>query len=138
MAFNGKLIELKTNNNYVALPLTYMRAESYKATPNQRLESSAARSVEGLLHRTTCSHTATKVEFETPPMTNTEVAALQKYFSDAYTNATQRNIEVKYYDPETDTYKEGLFYMPDVDYPIMRIDGTRVYYNSIRYAFIEY
>ena len=140
MAFNGKLLELKVNGSWVEFPLKYIKAESYKVTPDQRMESSAARSASGVLKRATCSHTASKIEFNTTPLTNTDVKDIQTKLSTAYTDSLERKCEIRYYDPATDTYKTGTVYVPDVEYPILRIDRahTVVHYDSIRYAFIEY
>ena len=141
MAFNGKLIEIKISGAYVTLPYKYMKAESYKVTPNQRMESSAKRATTGYLSRTTCSHTASKIEFETPSaMSNKDIAQLNTMFHNAFTSVIQKNITIRYYDPETDSYKEADCYMPDVDYDIMRVDtnDNAIVYNSVRYAFIEY
>ena len=76
MAFAGYLIKLGGSSGN-ELPMTYMKPESYVAEPNQRMESEAARAVTGLLHRTTVSHTATKIEFETPIMRNSDIVALK-------------------------------------------------------------
>ncbi len=138
MAFNGKLLELKTGANYVEFPMKYIKAESYKATPDQRMESSANRSASGYLKRTTCPHTATKIEFNTIPLTNAEINDINTKLGNAYTNAQQRELDIRYYDNETDSHKTATVYVPDVDYEIMRIEGTVIHYNSIRYAFIEY
>jgi hypothetical protein len=140
MAFNGKLVELKTGNNYVELPLKYMKAESYKVTPNQRMESSANRASTGVLIRSTVSHTASKIDFSTPPLTNSDVNALNTLLTNAYTNALQRKLDLRYYDPSSDSYKTGTFYVPDIDYDISRIEKSTnvIHYNSIRIAFIEY
>lgn len=138
MAFNGKLVELKTGANYVEFPLVYIKSESYKVTPDQRMEAEAARSATGKLKRTTCEHTASKIDFNTTPLTNREVADITSKLSAAYTNSLERKLELRYYDPETDSYKTGDFYVPDTDYEISRIDGTTIYYASLRYAFIEY
>ena len=140
MAFNGKLIELKVNNSWVEFPLKYIKAESYSITPAQRMESNANRAVSGELVRTTCEHTASKIEFETTPLTNTDVKDINTKLSSAYTNSLQRKLNIRYYDPSTDTYKTGTVYVPDIPFPIMRIDRSNhiIHYNSIRYAFIEY
>ena len=140
MAFNGKLIQLKTGANYVDFPLKYMKAESYQVTPNQRMESSANRATTGVLHRTTVSHTASKIDFSTPPITNTEVNAISTLLANAYTDSLQRKLELKYYDPSSDSYKTGEFYVPDIDYPINRVDTAKniIHYDSVRIAFIEY
>ena len=140
MSFNGKLIQLKTNNTYVDFPLKYIKCESYKVTPNQRMEVSANRATTGLLHRNTVSHTASKIDMDTPPLTNADVNAIHTLLSSAYTDSLQRKLDLKYYDPSSDSYKTGTFYVPDIDYNIIRIEtGTNtIHYDSIRIAFIEY
>ena len=139
MAFAGYLIKLGGSSG-AELPMTYMKPETYVAEPNQRLESEAARAVTGVLHRTTVAHTATKIEFETPIIDNTQVAALNTLLTNAMSNASRKDITVYYYDPETDDYKTATCYMPDVKYTIKHVDTTknRIIYNSVRYAFIEY
>ena len=138
MAFNGKLIELKTNNSYVEFPLRYIKAESYKVTPCQRMESSANRATTGVLVRATVSHTASKIDLSTPPVTNSEVNAIHTLLSNAYTDALQRKLDLRYYDPSSDSYKTGTFYVPDIDFDINRVQGTIIHYNPVRIAFIEY
>ena len=137
MAFRGYLIKLGGSSG-VELPLKYVKAESYNATPDQRMEHEAKRSVTGYLTRTTCDHTATKVELNTIPLTNREVVVLNNMITSRMSDVKQRKITLEYYDNETDSYKTGVFYMPDVQYPIMRIEGNTIYYNSLRLAFIEY
>ena len=137
MAFSGYLIKLGGSNG-TALPLKYVKAESYSATPNQRMESEAKRAVTGKLSRTTCEHTATKIEINTIPLTNSEWSTLWGLIYGSFTNVQQRNITLQYYDNETDSYKTGDFYVPDIQYPILRIDGNTIHYDSIRIAFIEY
>ena len=140
MAFNGKLIELKTNGSWVNFPIKYIKAESYKVTPDQRMESEANRSADGYLKRTTVDHTASKIDFTTTNLTNTDVKRINDMRTAAFTNAKQRKVDVRYYNPDTDSYNTGTFYMPDVDYEINRVDlqTNTVHYNPIRFAFIEY
>ena len=140
MAFNGKLVELLTGANYVEFPLKYVKAESYKVTPNQRLESSANRSATGVLVRSTVSHTASKVDFETPPINNSDVNAINTLFTNAYSDALQRKLDLRYYDPSSDTYKTGTFYIPDIDYNIISVDTAKnkIQYSSVQISFIEY
>lgn len=142
MAFSGYLIKLKGVGNGADedLSMHYMAAESYQITPNQRMEAKANRAVSGLLHRSTVAHTATKVEFETPPCTNREAVALNTLIQRHFMDSLQRKIKITYYDPETDAYKTGDFYMPDAEYKISRVDTSLniVHYDKIRFAFIEY
>ena len=112
MAFSGYLI--KVGSPAVEIPLKYMRAETYKVTPNQRLEWSAERDVTGVLHRETTPNMPPKIEFNTPLMTNSDINALNTILSNAYSVAAERKLSVTYYDPESDTYKTHDCYMPDV------------------------
>ena len=138
MAFSGYLI--KVGSPAVEIPLKYMRAETYKVTPNQRLEWSAERDVTGVLHRETTPNMPPKIEFNTPLMTNKDIKALNTILSNAYSNATERKLSVNYYDPESDTYKTHDCYMPDVKYEIRNVDTAHnvINYEELRYAFIGY
>lgn len=137
--YNGYLIKLGGSDGQ-AIPMSYMAIGSYKCTPNQRMESQASRSVTGILHRTTVEHKATKIEFTTPTMTNKEISRLNELLRGYFTSELEKKLTINYYDQETDSYRDATVYMPDVDYTISRIDTTEniVYYDGVRYAFIEY
>ena len=139
MAYNGYLIKIGGSSGTI-LPFKYMKAESYQCTPDQRLELKATRAVTGKLVRTTASHTASKIEFETPFLTNKERKALNDLISNAYTNTLERKLNIQYYDDATDSYKTAEVYCPDVQYHIYKVDNTKneIIYNPVRYAFIEY
>lgn len=138
MAFSGYLIKVGTPG--VVIPLKYMRAETYKVTPNQRLEWSAERDITGVLHRETVQNMPPKIEFNTPLMTNRDINALNTILNSAYSNANERKLSVEYYDPESDTYKTHDCYMPDVEYEIRNVDAVNnvINYEELRYAFIGY
>lgn len=139
MAFAGYLIKVGGANG-TELPMSSIALESYKVTPDQRLETSATRSVTGILHRTTVEHKATKIEFSTPPMTNFQISRMNDLFAGYYTVPLERKLVINYYDPETDGYRDATCYMPDVDYEInhVKAEENTIVYNSVRYAFIEY
>ena len=65
MAFNGKLVEVKVSGTWTVFPTKYINAESYKITPDQRMEVSANRAASGKMVRQTVSHTASKIDFTT-------------------------------------------------------------------------
>ena len=139
MAYNGYLIKVGGSNGTI-LPMKYIKLEGYDITPNQRMESEAKRAVTGVLHRTTVSHTASKVEFNTPIMTNADMDDMMTLFRNNWTSVAERKLTIQYYDMETNTYKEGTFYMPDIKFSIDHIDNAKniVYYKETRVAFIEY
>lgn len=136
MAFNGYLIKIGSTE----LPMKFIKYEGYTITPNQRMESEAKRSVTGVLHRTTVEHTATKIEFNTPNITNTDMEEMMSLFRGAWSSAAERKLDLEYYDMETNSYKSGTFYMPDIKFQIKRIDVDKneIIYNETRIAFIEY
>lgn len=134
LMYDGYLIKLGNE----IIPLNFIKVKTYIVSPQQRLETAAERDATGMLHRTTVAHTPSKIEFQTPNLRNAEVSALVDLIRRNYTNYTQRNVSVTYYNPETDSYLSGTFYMPDVQYTIYSIDGDTVMYDPIRYAFIEY
>lgn len=139
MAYEGYLIKLGGAGG-VTLPMKFMGIETYKCTPNQRMEAKATRSVTGVLHRTTVEHTASKIEFETPNVTNMDIDELNTLLRNNFQSVLERKIVIQYYDNETNSYKTATCYIPDVDYTIDHIDqeANIIYYKPVRYAFIEY
>ena len=137
MAYSGYLIKVGGSGG-TELPMKYIKLSGYNITPNQRMESEAKRDVTGVLHRTTVAHTATKIEFNTPPMTNSDVDAMMTLFRTYWISNAERKLTLYYYDMESDSYQTGSFYMPDIKFQIDHIDGNIVYYTETRIAFIEY
>lgn len=138
MAFSGYLIKVGGSSG-TELPMKYIKVDGYNITPNQRMETEAKRSITGLLHRSTVEHTASKVEFTTPYLTNADVDAMMTLFRNAWTNATERKLVLYYYDMETNAYKTGDFYMPDIKFEIDHIKSNNIIvYKELRIAFIEY
>ena len=45
---------------------------------------------------------------------------------------------ITYWDHESQDYKTGKCYVPDISYQLMRNTGDDLVYMPIRYAFIEY
>ena len=136
MAYSGYLIKI----NGTPLPMKYIKVDGYNITPNQRMESEAKRAVTGVLHRTTVAHTASKIEFTTPNMTNLDMDAMMSLFRNSWTSSAERKLDLEYYDMETNSYKTGTFYQPDIKFQIDHIDQNTnlVYYKETRIAFIEY
>ena len=131
MAFQGYYIKV---GNYT-IPLTFMKLESYKSAPNQRQDLDSYRDANGYLHRNVLSHTATKLEFETPYLTFKDMRSLIQNIRANYTDELARTVELTYYDEETDSYKTGTFYMPGtVEYNWF----NKEIYAPSRFAFIEY
>lgn len=127
-------------SSWVKIPLKYIKIEEYQVTPDQMLDLDSYRSETGVLLRNPLSHTATKVEFNTPHIYRPDLNALLKIIKDGFISAKARDVKLKYYDQYTDDYKTGHFYVPDIEFTINHIDedaGT-ILYNPVRIAFIEY
>lgn len=139
MAYNGYLIKIGGSSG-TPLPMKYIKLDGYNISPNQRMEAEAGRSVTGLLHRTTVAHTASKIEINTPYITNLDVDEMMTLIRNAWINTQERKLNLEYYDMETNTYKTGTFYMPDIKFEIDHIEEATniVVYKEIRLAFIEY
>ena len=132
MAYNGYLLKVDGKQ----IPNKFIQLSTYSITPNQRMESSAERDTTGMLHRETCEHTATKIEFNTPYIKGTDVAQLNQILGIA--NNLPRNVSVEYFDPETQSYKSADCYVPDIQYTIYNEQNSDLLYAPIRYALIEY
>lgn len=138
MAFNGSLI--KMGGNETNFPLKYIFKESYKVTPNRVQDLDPYRDANGSLHRNALSHTATTISFETKPMWNNDMATMMDFITSKFSDSTEKKIHLKYYSPDTDSYKEGNFYMPDVEFNMNLVDTSRnrILYNPMTIEFIQY
>nr|DAE15391.1 MAG TPA: hypothetical protein [Siphoviridae sp. ctdcr45] len=132
MAYQGYLI--KVGNT--VFPMKYIRAETYKCTPNQRIDQDSDSDATGMLHRNVLPHTRTKIEFETPQMLRgADVLAISTLLG---LSGSRRDVTITYWDHESQSYKTGKCYVPDISYQLMRNTGSDLVYMPIRYAFIEY
>lgn len=136
MAFDGNLIYLGSGNT--PLPLSFIKVQSYKAVPNRRQDLDSTRNANGVLQRTVLNHYASTIEFQTVPMNNSTKNAFMNLMRSNYTSEKEKKMHMRYYCPDTDSYKEGDFYVPDVEFPIIFIDGLNIQYDSITWEFIEY
>lgn len=133
MAYQGYLI--KVGNT--VFPMKYIRAETYKCTPNQRIDQDSDSDATGMLHRNVLPHTRSKIEFETPQMLRgADVLAISTLLGLA--GSAKRDVTITYWDHESQDYKTGKCYVPDISYQLMRNTGSDLVYMPIRYAFIEY
>lgn len=135
-SFDGWLLKFGSK----VVPNKYLAYDDYTATPNQRTEVEAYRDLNNLLHRDTSPNFKTKIDFNTRPLYLGEKIDLQSVFASGLVNRAQRKYNVTYWDDEQNTYRTGVFYMPDVDYKIINVDEEtkNILYNKMRFALIEY
>ena len=130
--FNGSWL-IKVGS--YTIPLSVMKLDTYSSSPAQRQDVDAYRDSDGFMHRNTVPHTATKIEFETVPMSVKDFQGLIKGITDNYINGLERKVRLTYYEEEYGNYVEGDFYLPAT----MTFNWfNKEIMNSYRIAFIEY
>lgn len=133
--FQGYLLsfnDANLNNKYISL-------KSFKVTPNQRLEIEAYRDANSLLHRVTSPNFKTKIDFTTVAgLTLSDKEDMFNTINTGLINSNQKSYNIVYWNDDTSSYRQGIFYMPNVEYTIRRISDTDIIYEPIRIAFIEY
>lgn len=135
MAFEGYLMKAFGT----IFPHKYIQASSYQATPSQRQDLDSYQDSQGNLHRTVVPHDRTKIIFKTVDnLSLAEKQEIQAFFNAAMTNARERKVNLTYWNDESNAYATGSFYIPDVTYPIKRIEAANIVYDSVEYHLIEY
>lgn len=117
MAFEGWLFKI----NGTVFPNRLIAYESLKITPDQIMDLDPYRDANGLLHRTALPHTATSIEFSTPPLRLKDVELLNTFL----TKENRVKCEIEYWNPNTSLYVTGTFYIADIPYDFVNIDESR-------------
>lgn len=119
------------------LDLKYIKEKTYNSYPSvQDLDS--YRDANGELHRSALPHVPVKTEFETMPLDNNELGDLLGLIRNHYLNELERKVSVTVFVPEYNDYVTQNAYMAEPKPKIDHIDGNKVYYESLRLAFIGY
>ena len=138
MKFEGWLLKFGS----VILPNSFLLADGWESTPNQRTEISAYRDANVLLHRETSPNYKTKITITLREMNLAEMSALKEVIKQATVNEQERKISLTYWNDETLEYTEAItkVYMSDVTYKIHRVDETKkdIEYDSFAMTFIQY
>lgn len=139
MSFEGWLIKFGA----VQLPNSYLLADGWESTPNQRTEISAWRDANILLHRDTSPNFKTSLKLNIKEMNLQEREALKAVIGLATlpdTDKKQRRVQITYWNDEDLEYRSGVFYMTDTTYTIHRIDEDNkdIEYNGHTIELIEY
>ena len=135
MAFEGYLMKAGA----ATFPHKYIQISTYQTTPSQRQDLDSYQDSQGNLHRTVLPHDRSKIIFKTMDNLNlTEKQEIQAFFNAAMTNTRERKVSLTYWNDESNAYATGSFYIPDVTYPIKRIEADNIVYDSVEYHLIEY
>lgn len=132
MAFNGSwYIKIGT----YAIPLTIMKYGSYKSAPAQRQDLDGYVDANGNLHRNPVSHTRSKLEFNTIPMSEEMMREFMDNITAQYLNGLEKKVQLTYYEEEYGNYVTGYFYLSATqEYTHL----NKAMYDSVRIALIEY
>lgn len=137
--FDGWLIKFGD----VILPNSFLLADGWESTPNQRVEIDAYRDANILLHRETSANFKTKIKLNIRETTLQERIALDRVIGLASLPAEekkQRRVRLTYWNDETLEYASGIFYIADITYTIHRADAANrdIEYNSFTISLTEY
>lgn len=136
MAFDGWLIKFGST----ALPNRYL--EQYKETPNQRLELDAYRDVAALLHRETSPNYKSKIVIPIRRLYLGEKIVVKAIVDAGIVSGgeRERKVSVTYWNSEEMDYRSGVFYMPDIEYTISRVNEHKLdmVYEPFEIQLIEY
>lgn len=137
--FNGWLIQF----GGIILPNSFILADGWESTPNQRVEIDAFRDANVLLHRETSENFKTSLKLNIRGMSLKEMTAFKNVIGLATLDVTskrERKLMVTYWNDEELNYKTATMYMPDVTYSIHTVDEDEknIEYNPFSIELIEY
>lgn len=137
--FNGWLISIGN----VVLPNSFILADGWESTPNQRIEIDAYRDANVLLHRETSENFKTSITLNIRALNLAEMTAFKNVIGLAtleITSKRERRLMVTYWNDEELAYKPAIMYMPDVTYSIHTVNESKkdIEYNSFSIELIEY
>ena len=131
----GYLVKVGT----YTVPLKYIKADTYQCVWSV-VDFDSYRDAEGELHRDAVSaRRIMKVEWETPDMSDEDLATLLTAIQNQYSSATAKSATVTAWMPEEMAYKTDKCYLTsDVNFTIRYADAAGLRYDPVRFAFIGY
>lgn len=140
--FEGYLLKARktSNDSWDNFPTKYINEASWKTVPNQREEIKAYRNENNRnLTRVTASGKKTAIAFETRAGLHlSDKKKIQKFFTDNESNSSQRKVHLKYWNDESNEYKEGDFYRTDIEFTIRQITDDDIIYEPMTINLVEY
>lgn len=137
--FSGWLIKFGN----VILPNSFILADGWESTPNQRVDIDAYRDANVLLHRETSENFKTSLRINLRAMSLEERIAYNNVIGLAtlgFNEKKQRKLMITYWNDEELIYKTATMYMSDVTYNINTVDEVDrdIEYNGFTIELIEY
>lgn len=133
MAFNGYLLKGATNN--VIFPAKYIVMESWDSNPRQKEYLKAYRD-DNTRNLTKVAASGRKSTFKfTIPKTKLSDRTFIKNWIEA--NGGDEEIQVEYWDDKNLRYRTGSFYIPNLNFKIVKHSAKDIMYDSLEIEFIE-
>lgn len=126
MDFAGYLIKI----NGMVVPGEYING--YKAIPDRQQDKNSYTDSLGETHRNILPHTKTTITFTTSFLTLQDKRKLKGMFP------KREYVELQYWNDDIDSYADGIFYVPDVEYEVLDYNKETIIYRPITFEFIEY
>lgn len=114
------------------LPAKFIAAEGLSQKPNQIMDLDPRRTSDGLLVRNVLPYTVTSITINTVPMGLKMKKEFQSYFP------SRKTIEIEYWNEESNDYRTGKFYIPDVEWKRYGVVKGEPFYLSVTYELIGY
>lgn len=117
---------------------SYIQADTYSTTPDQRQDSNSYRDGYGELHRTVLPCVCTTIAFSTVPMNLDDKIAFWDAINSGILDSMERKVKLTYWNDETNTYCTDTVYIPDTKFPIVSITSDTINYGSVSFQCIGY
>ena len=133
--FDGRLLQLGND----VFPLKFVFKETYTVTPNRVQDLDPYTTETGVLIRNPVEHEPSTISFQTKPMNNLLMNEMMAFIKAHYVNEKRRDLNITYYSPEADDYKQGTFYFnTNLEYNmnLVDVDNKTILYNSMQIDFI--
>ena len=136
MPFGGYL--LKSGNDI--FPHKYIQLSSWQTTPNQREEIKAYRDDNTRdLTRVTAAGRKTAIQFKTRPHLHLlEKQEIQDFFVNHEINHDERKLPLTFWNDESNSYKTGYFYRPNMSFTIEKVLENDIIYAEFTFDLVEY
>ena len=135
--FKGYLLKAVDTNEI--FPEKYIVFESWDTNPNQREEVKAYREdYSRTLHRITANGEMSTIKFKVRDNLHlADKMKIQNFFYRAESDHKQRNIRIEFWNDDTNSYTEGIFYRPNPKFTIKRHTNDDIIYKEMEIELIQ-
>ena len=128
---------------YEKLNHDVLQQDTIQSTPDQMQDKDSYTNAKGYLRRTVMEHSRSKWEANTHIISDKELDQLLSLFdkgfavNDGKCSKKKRHLYVRYYNDWKRDYATMICYVPDITFQYKTKLKGRLYYQPVRFAFIE-